>query len=170
MKHLGDPYFAYFEHQHLRFLHTSLTRDWYILQGGSDAVSLEKWDMCLKYVELDRKAKVDLMLLAQSGLPGRTLANKILWYLLSEWALEPDYEDLSHKVTREVAKARQTFDRPPAGGKDLVWWRWWRLEDPHHSDERFSPKSVPRGRWYLRMGPGQKPLAPPECWGGSSMQ
>ena len=35
-----------------------------------------------KVFKLDRKARVDLFLLAQSGLVGRTIANYILWNLL----------------------------------------------------------------------------------------
>ena len=61
------------------------------------------------------------MLLAQSGLVGRTYANKILWSLLSNWALDPTYEDLSHKVSSEVGWARRNFDRPPRGNRDLKW-------------------------------------------------
>jgi hypothetical protein len=50
-----------------------------------------------KFLELDYKAKVNLFLLAQSGLVGRTLANYLLWNLCAYWALGPTYEDLSHK-------------------------------------------------------------------------
>ena len=51
-----------------------------------------------KVLELDKKARVDLFLLAQSGLVGRTIASYILWNLCSYWALDPTYEDLSHNV------------------------------------------------------------------------
>jgi hypothetical protein len=39
-------------------------------------------NMC-KVLELDKKARVDLFLLAQSGLVWRTIANYIIWNLCS---------------------------------------------------------------------------------------
>ena len=55
-------------------------------------------NMC-KDFELDRK-----FLLAQSGLVGRTIANYIIWNLCPYWALDPTYEDLSHKVYYEEGR------------------------------------------------------------------
>jgi hypothetical protein len=161
---MKDPYFQHWEMVYLLFLHKCLTSDWHILQGGVDNEALKKWLLIFKFLELDKKAKVDLMLLAQSGLVGRTRANEILWKLLSSWAVDPAYEDLSHKVSSEVGWARRAFDRPPKGHKDLHWWRWSSYEEPGWS-LRWSPKEVPHGPWDLRMGPGGEPLQPPDCWG-----
>ena len=164
LKYLKDPHFSYFEHLYLKFLHRCLTTDWHILQGRVDDEALQMWIHILRILELDRKAKVDLMLLAQSGLVGRTYANKILWKLLSNWALDPNYEDLSHKVSSEVGWARRSFDRPPKNHRDLQWWRWSSYEDLGWNS-RWSPREVPTKRWDLVMGPGGEPLQPPQCWG-----
>ena len=64
-------------------------------------------------LELDRKAQVDLFLLAHSGEAGRSEANEILWELLSIGALTPDHKDLSNKTNSLVGKARRYLDRPP---------------------------------------------------------
>ena len=148
---------------HLKFLHKCLTVDWHRLQGGVGDETLSKWLLIFRVLELDRKAMVDFMLLAQSGLVGRTYANKLLWKLLSNWALDPAYEDLSHKVSSEVGWARRNFDRPPRDHKDLQWWRWSAYDGPGRS-RQFSPLEVPRGEWDLKSGPGGMPLPPPECW------
>ena len=164
LKFLEDEHFAYWEYQYLKFLRKSLTTDWFILQSGVDNETLKKWCAIMRVLELDKKARVDLLLLAQSGIVGRTQANKLLWNLMSNWALDPTYEDLSHKVSSEVGWARRTFDRPPRSHKDLVWWRWSCYDVPKW-DKRFSPLEVPRGHWDLKKGPGGEPLPPPACWG-----
>lgn len=164
LKYLEDPTWTYWEHEYLRFIHQTLTLDWHLIQSQVNDEALRKWMTIFRVLELDRKAMVDLMLLAQSGVVGRSKANQILWKLLSTWALDPAYEDLSHKVSSEVGWARRTFDRPPRGHKDLGWWRWSAYEDPHWS-YRWSPREVPQGPWDLVMGPGGEPLQPPKCWG-----
>ena len=165
MRHLEHPNFEWFETQHLRFLHKTLTEDWWRIQGGAGIESLELWLQIFRVLELDRKSQRDLLLLAQSGLVGRTMANKTLWELCSHWALDPTYEDLSHKCTSLVGWARRTFDRPPRGHEDLEWWTWSAYDEPRlHA--RFSPMNVPRdAERRLVMGPGGLPLAPPDCWG-----
>ena len=101
-KHLRDPCFPWFEWHYLRFLGKCLTDHWEDLQRGHSEETLAKILEIFNVLELDKKARVDLMLLYHSGLPGRTSANKVLWMLLSEWALDPTYEDLSHKVSKEA--------------------------------------------------------------------
>ena len=115
-------------------------------------------------LELDRKAQGDLMLLAHEGLVGRSEANEILWELLSVWAIRPEYEDLSHKVTHMVYQARRNIERPPKDHWDRGRWRWNQYYEPRHP--QWSPKAVPRNYAVLK-GPGGVPLAPPECWGPS---
>ena len=119
LKYMEAPAWRHFEHQYLRFPRNSLTKDWQTIQGGVGSETLQKWMNMCRVLELDRKAKVDLFLLAQSGLVGRTLANNLLWNLCSYWALDPTYEDLSHKVSNEVGRLQQYFDRPPAHHHDL---------------------------------------------------
>jgi hypothetical protein len=72
LKYLEDPYLPNWEQMHLRFLHKHHTVDWHLLQGGVGDESLNKWLMIMRVLEFDRKAMVDLVLLAQSGLVGRT--------------------------------------------------------------------------------------------------
>ena len=82
------------EHWYLKYLRKTLTTDWALTSGGVSDEALQRWlDLCM-VLELDRKAKLDLMLLAQSGSVGRTCANQILWDLCSKWALCRTYEDL----------------------------------------------------------------------------
>ena len=164
LKHFGDPAFEYHEYHFLKYLHKTLTEDWYIIQGGKDDTARWKWLNLMGALELDKKAKVDLILLAHSGLPGRTAANKIVWDLCSLWALDPGYENLSHKVSSEVGHARKQFDRPPHEHPDLNWWRWDLYQEPRRN-VHFSPLAVPKGPWTLLMGEGSEPLPPPRCWG-----
>ena len=148
-----------------KFLHKCFTTDWALLQFGADREALEEWWLILKVLELDRKAQLDLMCLACSGVPGRAWANRILWYLMSDWALEVQYLDLSRKVSNEVGWARRSFDRPPAGHKDLTWWRWSYLQEARGKADPFSPEAVPRVAWNLATGPGGEPWPPRWCWG-----
>ena len=162
LKYLEHPSFPYFEFQYLKFLHQALTMNWGHLQGGTGPAALRMWWETLQTLELDRKAQVDLLLLAHSGLAGRAEANEILWELLSEWGLKHDYRDLSSKCSNLVNKRRRWIDRPPAEHEDRFWWTWDKHKDPRH--EHFSPLKVPR-RWQVVMGPGGEPVAPPRCFG-----
>ena len=117
-----------------------------------------------KLLELDMKARRDMFLLMQSGLVGRTHGNRVLWKILSGPALQRPYRDLSNLVTSEVYKARQQFDRPPRNHGDLHWWSWTYYSYPDQKYYMWSPLEAPR-QYALQMGPGGKPLAPPQCWG-----
>ena len=163
LKHVESPVFPWFEWHYLKFLHKCLTDYWWLIQGGSDERAMELWHKVFLVLELDRKAQVDIMLLAQSGLVGRSVANELMWDLMSTWALVDCYEDLSHKVSYEIKWRRRTFDRPPRGHGDLVWWRWSSYDLPRY--DRWDPRSVPRVYWQLATGPGGRPLPPPACWG-----
>ena len=89
-----------------------LTESWEDLQRGEAQDTLIKLLQIFNVLELDKKARVDLMLLYNRGIAGRTCANKLLWELLSDWAMEPSYEGLSRKVSSEALWLRTTFDRP----------------------------------------------------------
>ena len=165
LKHLQDPAAPYFEWHYLNMIHSFLTVQWWILQSGSDGSALRLLKQVLAVIELDQKAKRDLFLLMQSGPVGRCHGNKILWKVLSGPALDPVYRDLSNLVTSEVYKARKQFDRPPRGHQDMQWWWWTYYSRPSTADQRWAPGEVPANLDLVHMGPGGKPLQPPQCWG-----
>ena len=138
-----------------------------MLQSGMKQDALDLWIMAARVLELDNKARRDLFLLAQSGIVGRTHANKLMWNLMTGPALGKEYLDLSNLVSHEVGKARREFDRPPRGNGDLQWWPWSYYQTPHKKDLRFAPTSVPRGLGRLVTGHGGKPLPHPECFGAA---
>ena len=162
---MQDPFFVYYEHFYLKNLHKFLTEKWWILQGGNSPEALKEWFKVLKLLELDNKAKRDLLMMAQSGPVGRAQANKVLWKTLTGPALEPDYPDLSNLVTHEVYKARKTFDRPPRQNPDLERWSWSSYTQLAPQDLKWCASEVPRRAWRRQLGEGGKPLAPPACWG-----
>ena len=82
------------------------------------------------HLELDRKAQGDLMLLAHLGLAGRASANQILGELVSYWSRIPACQDLSHKATPLVWKARKHLNCPPAWHHDRSWWSPYCYWDP----------------------------------------
>ena len=89
LKHLGDPAFEFLEHLHLKHCHKALTEDWWLIQAGTSEEAHALWlDLC-KLMELDKKATLDLMLLATSGVLGRTCTNIMMWGLLSNWGIQP---------------------------------------------------------------------------------
>eukprot|EP00972_Heterocapsa_arctica_P065866 9720288-Heterocapsa_arctica.AAC.1 len=94
---------------------------------------------------------------------GRTKANEVMWNLLSIWALDSAYLDLSHKVTSEVNIARKSFDMPPTDHWEFEDWAWSRYSEPR--DPKWGPRETPRGKWYIEKGHRDRPLPPPQCWG-----
>ena len=169
LKWLDYGGWPYFEWQYRKVIHKYLTTQWYLLQGGFDAESAALWREVMEVLELDRKARRDLFLLAQAGVPGRTFANKLLWDLLSGPALDPRYPEMSNLVSSQVMEYRRMFDRPPREHADLKHFWWSRLDDVYLAYLKpFKPKAVPNGPWTLLMGHGRdlgKPLPPPYCWG-----
>ena len=170
LRHLEDPALPWFEYQYLVFLKKCLTEYWEDLQCDVSMETLEKLHCIMNVLELDRKARMQLMFLYNSGMPGRTCANQLLWDLLSDWALDPVYEDLSYKVRMEVLELRKTFDRPPGDHEDLFGWTWERYKVPLDKYWRWSPKAVPRRvrpdlPLPVRTYENGRPLEPPYCWG-----
>ena len=165
LKYMHDPSFEHFEWHYLKFLHKCLTTKWYTIQFGFDVEALNLWYLVFKVLELDQKAQLDLMLLVQSGHIGRGHANKLMWDLMSNWALIDSYEDLSNKVSNQVGRARRNFDRPPACHRDADWWDWSSYDETTKLMEHWSPLKVPQGSWDLSMGKDGEPLPPPWCWG-----
>ena len=99
--------------------------------------------------------------MAHLGEAGRAEANEVLWNLLSDWALRPEYRDLSNKASSLVREAREHLDRPPADNPARGQWRRQRYWTPRH--KHFSPFEVPQ-RHTIRTGPYGEPLPPPLCW------
>ena len=122
MQSVDDPYFRYFEHQYLMWTYQTLTRNWAIIQGDMGRPGMSPWKDIFESLELVRKAQMDLLLLAHMGIVGRTASNKILWGVVSLWALFPEYEDLSHKVSTLVNQSRKHIERPPAKHRDRGTW------------------------------------------------
>lgn len=159
---MNHPNFGYFEHKYLVFIKGCLVVHWPLIQGGVGLDARDKWREIFMYLELDTKAIKDIMLLAHSGEVGRSEANELLWTLLSHWALKPEYEDLSHKVSSLVGMARRNLDRPPVHHRDSTWWTWQKYLVPRNP--QWSPRAVPQGQFRILTGAGGVPLAPPQCW------
>ena len=161
LKKYEHPDFTFYEYRYLVWVRDVLTIEWPFIQGGCDNKALDCWMTIFWVLELDRKAQLDLMLLAHQGEVGRCEANEVLWQLLSIWALKPNYEDLSNKCTSMVYEARRHIDRPPKNHFDSWGWSWARYCVPRHP--QWSPTAVPRDV-RVKTGPGGVPLAPPTCW------
>ena len=160
MKHIGHPYFPYYEHHYLSFIKRCLTVNWPLIQGGYDENALFQWQAIFVILEFDKKAIADIMLLAHSGEAGRAEANELLWYLLSDVALRYDYRDMSHLVSRLAMRSRRNIDRPPGDHLDRETWYWEKYWVPR--DSRWAPSSVPPGATCNLHGAIQEP---PYCWG-----
>ena len=146
----------------MAWLHGVLTRSWGIVQSGVDYRAMCLWHDIFLHLELDRKACVDLMLLAQMGIAGRAAANEVLWEMLTIWALKPEYLDLSHKCTSLVYKQRSWIERPPFDHRDLGTWKWERYAVPRNP--HFDPRAVPPPPYVHVTGPSGEILAPPQCF------
>ena len=146
----------------MAWLYTVLTRQWGIVQAGSDFRAMCCWHDIFLHLELDRKACVDIMLLAQMGIAGRSAANEVLWELLTIWALKPEYLDLSHKCTSLVYKQRSFIERPPFDHQDLGTSKWSRYAVPHNP--HFDPRNVPPAPYRHVTGPQGEVLPPPQCF------
>ena len=170
MQFHNNPFWRYWEWQHRWFLRMLCTEKWHLMQGGHDGAASKLWCDCMDAMELDRKARLDLFLLASDGLVGRCEANRIMWELLARLAPQRPYADLSHKVTSMVTNARFKFDRPPKGHVDLNDWFATRYTDERLTDP-WNPRNCPQalkdpahGNYYCNPGPGDEPLPPPNCW------
>ena len=74
----NHPDFLYYEYKFLKWVQKTLTADWATVQGGFDGRAKVMWIEILRTLELDKKAQVELFLLAQQGHAGRAEANGIL--------------------------------------------------------------------------------------------
>ena len=150
---IGRPDFHFYEFKFLQWVYKTLTDDWAIVQGGTDGRSRYKWVEICRTLELDRKSSMDLFLLAHQGRVGRSEANEILWFLLSDAALQEPYKDLSNLCSSKVGQARYKLDRP--GPTHHSWtsddpWRWSNYDHPRNPN--FSPLAVPPGSVYVVRG------------------
>ena len=167
LKRADDPNLAYWLWLYKCALKRILVWHWRDMQQYSDPETSLKWVHAMQLMELDRKAQRDLILLAYSGHKGRTLANKLMFQLLSYKALsDPDYENLSNWVSAEIKTLRRSMDRPPWFHRDMFnTWTWESLESISRRDLPFSPHEVPADAAAMcRTGTHGEPLPPPDCW------
>jgi len=146
---------------------TALTTHWPCIQGGTCPRTLDILMNVFKGLELNKYAVQDLMLLAASGIPGRTEFNYLMWCLLNTDCHHEPYVDLSEDVSKRIMRARKSFDRPPRGAhKDCQAWGWLRMKVPSYP--HWSPLAVPtaclNGERGVLTGHRGKPLPPPFCW------
>ena len=111
----GHPSARYFTWWKCWFLRWCATEALWKVMGGFDPQAEDLWLEIMLVVELDRKSAMDLILLAQSGAVGRASASKIMWNLMTDWALDRDHPNLSKRVTLAVRRARERFDMPKTG-------------------------------------------------------
>ncbi len=151
---------------HLQSCRACLTEEWPSHLAVSSQSHLEQWHFIFEWLELDRKAVLDMFLLCHSGLVSRSEANRILWELLSKWALKDTYLDLSRKVWCLVWEARRGFERPPWANIDCSWWVLRCYTEPRHPE--WSPlevKTDSRGKYLKTFLDGNGlPQPPPACW------
>ncbi len=164
---LQSEYAEYYELEFLHLMRDYATDLWPSLSGGHDADCLDMTRRLYVALELDEKAIMDLMLLAQSGEVGRAEYNHVMWKLITEVAIEPPYRDLNRKVSQMVLNARTHFDRPPAQEwGERKAWGWASLMKPRFWD--WSPCAVPveylNGDKMVLTGSGGMPLEPPWCY------
>jgi hypothetical protein len=142
-----------------------LSEDWPLIQGGAEHRARTKWPEVMDFLELDDLAQKALFLCAHQGLAGRTIANQLLWDLLSKWS-NTAHKDLSQLLARNLEMARHVIDRPPDFSKDLQYWTWSRAINPPPQIAAFSPKNIPGwpDRVVMYVNPLGQPLPPPSCW------
>jgi hypothetical protein len=157
----------YFEWKLKHLCWTTVTTHWPYIQKGTTSFTMSILQNLFVGLELNAHAIHDLILLGQSGIPGRAEFNYIIWCLCNVEAHQEPYSDLSDHVLRRVMASRRSFDRPPRqASKDMQQWGWLRLDAP--AWPHWSPEAVPKeclnGSREVRTGPGGKPLPPPHCW------
>ena len=145
---------------YLQVLYNFCTMHWWIMQGGSGPRAHKLWYNCFRVLELDNKAACDWWLMLSAGLPGRTCANKLLWEILTIYAVQdPVFWDISSWVSARVNLLRMCFDKP--NQENLEYWNWSWLETTCY--QNFSPTAVPT-YFEFRKGQDGTPLEPPFCW------
>ena len=124
------------------------------------------WYKVLRMLDLDEKSMRGFFMLLHSGSVGRAAANKLLWNILSTWALDDPQKDISHMVTKEVGVARRVFDLPREDLMETTGWSWDRMRNSDETREAFRPKVVPTkgDHWELRADLEHVPLPPPGCF------
>ena len=163
--------YRFFELEYLKYIQRILTRQWHLLQGGTDERATRLWLEVLWVLEIDNKGIADLFLLAHAGEAGRAEANEVLWNLLTVDALDPEYLDLSHLLTSRVHGARQHFERPPKTHRDRGAWNWDRYYEVRSRNCSSLTAPTRRGEYlpderHHRTLPGGVPVPPPDCWPG----
>ena len=162
LKDIGHPSYPYLEWKFRAEILEYTTNLWPVIQGCTDSEALELWKDIASLLELDDMTWRHLMALVHQGCAGRAAANKILWDLLTHYALLGHLE-LSHKTQKLIGEARRVIDRPPEWHRDGEHWTFERAIEPAENFKNFAAEMVPDGA-LVTTGPAGEPLAPPYCW------
>lgn len=161
LRRIGHEGFEYLEWQYKKQLQDLATRLWPLVQGGTGEEALELWKDIWCLLELDADSWMDLMLLTHQGPVGRSEANKILWDLLTRYAVTSEFKNLSRKASSLMSASRRAIDRPPDNHRDLDMWTWRKALDARYPE--FLASTVPADPRVVTEE-GGVPRPPPGCW------
>ena len=162
LKEIGHPSYPYLEWKFRCEILEYTTNLWPVIQGCSDIEALELWKDIASLLELDDMTWRHLMVLVHQGCAGRAAANKILWDLLTIYALG-EHVELNHKTMQLIGQFRRILDRPPEWHDDKRHWTYERAIEPTENLKNFAAEMVPDGA-RVTTGRCGIPLAPPHCW------
>ena len=162
LQQIGHPSYKYLEWKQRSEILNFATNYWPIVQGCSDVDALEYWKDIANLLELDTMTWRHLILLVHQGVAGRACANKLLWDLLTRYAIM-SHKDLNHKAMKKIGEFRRLIDRPPGKHRDAEHWTFERALQPMENHKDFAAEAVPEGPEII-TGLSGEPLAPPHCW------
>ena len=162
LKKIGHPSYKYLEWKQRSEILVFTTNYWPIVQGSSDEEALEFWKDIGDLLELDKVTWYHLILLVHQGVAGRACANKLIWNLLTQYAIM-SHCDLNKKAMSMIAQLRKLIDRPPAWSPYAKHWTIERALQPLETHEDFAAEAVPEDPG-INTGTSGEPLAPPHCW------
>ena len=162
LEKIGHPCYKYLEWKQRCEILQFTTNYWPIVQGCSDEEAIEYWKDIANLLEFDKVTWRHLILLAHQGIAGRACANKILWDLLTRFAIM-SHHDINHKAMSTITSIRRLIDRPPANHPDAKHWTFERALQPLELHKDFAAEAVPEGPEIVTGFLGA-PLPPPWCW------
>ncbi len=161
LKVLDYEHIEFLEWRYLERLQDFATRKWPIIQGGPPAETLEVLKDIWMHLELDADCWMEALMLLHQGPVGRAELSKVLFKVLTEYAITSEYRNLSCNVSSLLGTSRRYLDRPPDGHKDLKFWSLQRASVSRYPE--FLPSSVPHNAVVV-TDDGGVPRAPPGCW------
>ena len=162
LKKINHPSYKYLEWKFRAEVLDFTTNFWPIVQGCSDDEALEYWKDIANLLELDEMTWRHLILMVHQGVTGRAAANKLIWDLLTQYAIM-EHVDLNHKAMSLITDCRKLIDRPPSWHDDAQHWTFERALQPTEIIKHFAAEAVPEGPQVTTGNEGQ-PLVPPHCW------